>query len=290
MNPTQLVSNPKKYYLVYQTTNLINNKIYIGVHTTKNLKDGYLGSGKALTHAITKYGRENFKREILFYFDNPEEMFKKEIELVNEEFLKREDVYNLKVGGFGVFKLNELSRIKAAKSCTGQKRTEIQRKRIGDGNRGKFVSLETRLKLSQSRRKQIMKPERYIKMMETKNRKGNTKHSLKTRSKISESHKGKNKSVEHKASLSKAHKGMINIYHPETDHGLQIQQNKLQQYIELGYIRGMSKKHRDNLGKNRLGKITIHNKQLNISKQVKKEDLQTYLDLGYERGMLKRNS
>jgi hypothetical protein len=43
---------------------------------------------------------DNFKKEILFVFDNPEEMYAKEAELVNEEFLVTENTYNLKVGGF----------------------------------------------------------------------------------------------------------------------------------------------------------------------------------------------
>lgn len=91
----------KKYYLVYKTTNLVNGKIYIGKHETDNLDDGYLGSGKILRKAIEKYGEQNFKREILFECSTREEMNAKEAELVNEEFLKRDDIYNIKLGGDG---------------------------------------------------------------------------------------------------------------------------------------------------------------------------------------------
>ena len=93
----------KKHYLVYKTTNLVNGKIYIGKHETDNLDDGYLGSGNLLRRAIKKYGEENFKREILFECSTREEMNAKEAELVNEEFLKRDDVYNIKLGGNGGF-------------------------------------------------------------------------------------------------------------------------------------------------------------------------------------------
>ena len=101
----------KKYYLVYKTTNLVNGKIYIGKHETDNLDDGYLGSGNLLRRAIKKYGEENFKREILFECSTIEEMNAKEAELVNEEFLKRDDVYNIKLGGNGGFDyINETHR------------------------------------------------------------------------------------------------------------------------------------------------------------------------------------
>lgn len=36
------------HYTVYQTTNLINSKIYVGVHATEDLNDSYLGVRKDL--------------------------------------------------------------------------------------------------------------------------------------------------------------------------------------------------------------------------------------------------
>jgi hypothetical protein len=87
------------YYTVYRITNKINGKYYIGMHKTKDLDDGYMGSGKLIRRAIKKYGSDNFKKEILLVLDNEEDMKAKEAELV----VLSEETYNICDGGKGGF-------------------------------------------------------------------------------------------------------------------------------------------------------------------------------------------
>ncbi len=88
-------------FTVYKITNLINSKIYIGTHKTQNINDNYMGSGKAIIKSIKKYGIENFNKDTLFIFNNYKDMMDKETELVDSDFVKRHDTYNMKVGGKG---------------------------------------------------------------------------------------------------------------------------------------------------------------------------------------------
>lgn len=85
------------FYTIYKITNRLNNKIYIGKHQTKDLMDGYFGSGKLIKRAINKYGLSNFTKEYLHIFDNEEDMNAKEKELV----VVSEETYNLCDGGKG---------------------------------------------------------------------------------------------------------------------------------------------------------------------------------------------
>ena len=91
------------FYTIYKTINTTNQMYYIGKHQTSNINDDYFGSGKYLKHAIKKYGKEKFKREILFVFDNELEMNNKERELVTENILNDPLSYNLCQGGKGGF-------------------------------------------------------------------------------------------------------------------------------------------------------------------------------------------
>lgn len=112
----------RKFHIVYQTTNTVNGMIYVGAHSTDLLEDGYLGSGHRLTLAIEKYGIKSFSRNILHIFNTPTEMFSKEAELVNVDFLKRPDVYNIVEGGFGGYNkgttgLKHLHHLETGKRC-----------------------------------------------------------------------------------------------------------------------------------------------------------------------------
>jgi hypothetical protein len=93
------------YHLVYLTRNLINNKIYVGKHSTWNEEDGYLGSGLKLKNAIKKHGKEIFERIILHYCYDEQQMTEIEIQIVDESFVARKDTYNLCVGGNGGAKI-----------------------------------------------------------------------------------------------------------------------------------------------------------------------------------------
>jgi hypothetical protein len=95
----------KKYQLhyIYKTTNLLNGKFYIGMHSTNNINDGYIGSGERLRRGIRKYGKENFKFEILEFYPDRVSLKQREFELVNEELLNDKMCMNLCFGGGGGF-------------------------------------------------------------------------------------------------------------------------------------------------------------------------------------------
>ena len=99
----------KKFYVIYQITNNLNGKIYIGKHKTNNLDDDYFGSGKFLKRAQKKYGLENFTKTILFYLQNEDEMNLLEKMVVTKEVCDRDDVYNINTGGDGGWNYVNLS-------------------------------------------------------------------------------------------------------------------------------------------------------------------------------------
>lgn len=121
-----------KYYL-YKITNLVNERIYVGVHKTTNENDGYMGSGKILKAAIRKYGIENFKKDVLEEFDTAAAMFAREAEIVNQAFVDRPDVYNIKCGGQGGFDhINNNVALRQAKNKKARaKATETMMKLYG---------------------------------------------------------------------------------------------------------------------------------------------------------------
>ncbi len=89
------------FFMIYETTNLINGKKYRGQHKTTDLNDDYLGSGKALIPAIKKYGKENFSRTVLFLAEDEKMLNWAEALFVDEDWISLESTYNMRLGGTG---------------------------------------------------------------------------------------------------------------------------------------------------------------------------------------------
>lgn len=198
------------FYIVYTITNKINGKIYIGTHATNRLYDGYMGSGTLIRRAIKKYGVENFEKDIPYIFDNAQDMFDREAELVNEDFVARKDTYNLKTGGQGGFTLTAEQKSRRAKNSYDTQR------RLGIGVHSKESKDKSRTKL----------------VLLNKLRAG-VVHRTDTKEQMSRSHQGK-------------HDGPLNSQYgtawvSNSNETIKISLEKLDHYMQLGYVRGRKK-------------------------------------------------
>ena len=97
----KLYGTRKKYHFIYKTTNLLSGRYYIGMHSTDELNDGYLGSGTLLRRSINKHGKENHSIEILEFLNSREELAAREKQIVSLQEIAKKECMNLKVGGLG---------------------------------------------------------------------------------------------------------------------------------------------------------------------------------------------
>jgi group I intron endonuclease len=200
----------ESYGVIYKTINLINGKIYIGQTIKKeSVFKYYLGGGSFFKNALKKYGKENFKKEIICKCFSKEELDEKEIYFIKE--LKPD--YNITDGGGGIsgFTHSEETRRKISEAHKEKNISEETRKKLSELNKGKHLSEETKKKIGDSHKGEKHwnfgkhpSEETLKKMRDAK--KG--KHiSEETRRKMSESNKGKTKSEETCKKLSEANKG-----------------------------------------------------------------------------------
>lgn len=162
---------------VYITTNLINGKQYIGSHSTNNSNDGYIGSGKYFLRSVKKYGKENFKREIIEECDPSLNL------ILEEKYIKEYNTlspkgYNLSpTGGIGL---------------NGGKHSKESKQKIKDSHKGKTPWNKGKKTgpLSTEHRKKIGLASKGRIFSESRNRK------------ISYSLKGKSLSEDHKQKIS----------------------------------------------------------------------------------------
>lgn len=139
------------YGYVYKVTNIVNNKIYIGQHCSSTFDESYYGSGSYFIRALNKYGKENFKREIIEQCDDFETLNNREEYWIQYYldlgYVFGKSIYNLKktaIGGDTYTFVPEEHRaqhkMRLSKTITGRSQLEETRKKISESNRGKKKS------------------------------------------------------------------------------------------------------------------------------------------------------
>lgn len=270
------------YGYIYKTTNLIDGKIYIGQKKSpKFLGNKYLGSGRVLKQAISKYGKDNFKVELIEEIDCLEKMDEREIYWIAQyNATDREIGYNRSEGGnvnrtmvgennpFYGKHHSEESRKKMSEHNSlymlGKHHSEETKKKISDGNRGKYVSDETRKKISEhNARAQLGK-----------------KVSEETKRKISEKMKGK---------VTKA-RGRVYVTNDIQE--LRVDKELVSQYLSQGWRLGRKKFSKDacvNISKGHKGQQAWNKNLKWINKDgnkllVNENELDHYLQDGWSLG------
>jgi hypothetical protein len=219
----------KETWILYRTTNVCNSKIYVGVHQLKNTSysKNYVGSGDNIKAAIKKYGRENFIRVTLAEFSCIDDAYSAEAIVVNQEFVKRTDTYNISLGGRGGVNLTEEMKNKLRIANTGKKLSPETREKMSKSRKGKVCTKETREKMTIAQTGRLVSEE--------------------TRAKISAKTKGKVISEETKNKYRNnmmGNKRRLGTFHSEETKAKMSQTKKGKQYC-LGNI--LSEQHKKNL-------------------------------------------
>lgn len=143
-----------KIHFVYATTNIINDKKYIGDHTSDDINDSYLGSGMALKEAIKKYGKKNFQRNIIKICESKQEAFDLQKYYIEKFNSLVPNGYNISPSGGSECsdgELSESTKEKIRKKKLGVPLSEHHRNKCGNGMRGKKHTEKTKNIMSSKR-------------------------------------------------------------------------------------------------------------------------------------------
>ena len=156
------------YGYIYKTTNLINNKKYIGKKQSEKFVQEYLGSGRNIRYAIKKYGFENFEVEVLEECNSLEELNECEIKWIAFYGAnKSSEFYKIASGGDGGALISDLKNrepeaykkfIEKCKERTGEKNPNYGNgeKIKGDNNPSKRKEVRERLSKTSSGKNNAM--------------------------------------------------------------------------------------------------------------------------------------
>ena len=90
-----------KFHFIYRTICTVSGRYYVGMHSTNDIEDGYLGSGDHVTRSMRKYGRSSHIREIIKFLPDRDALKKFEKEYITEEMLADPMCMNIAPGGGG---------------------------------------------------------------------------------------------------------------------------------------------------------------------------------------------
>jgi len=258
--------------IIYKTTNLINGKIYIGLDTKNN--PNYLGSGTAIKYAIKKYGKENFKKEII------EESFALTIDEIKElevYWIKKLKSINKEVG-YNI--RNSVVYTNCGKKMT--KEVTQKRKEMMTGKRnpmyGRTHTEETKQKLRE-------------KMSGEKSPRFGKHHSDEVKNKLSEYRKGvpiSDKARKNIRSNYGKNNPMFGKHHSDESKRKCSECNKGKLPWNKGKDNIYSNETKERMSNSQIGKIWIYNTEKQESKRVIKNELDLYVKLGWKKGRLKK--
>ncbi len=295
------MSNTNKeivYYTIYQITNRLNSMIYIGCHKTKKINDSYMGSGTNIKSVIKQFGKENFTKDILFVYDNKEDMLDKEIELVNNDFISRPDTYNIILGGSNYIVSNCMT-VKDNKGNTFM--VHVTDARFLSGELISITTGKVSVKDKTGKIIQVDKTDsRFLSGELVGIRKGFITVKDKDGIFLSVS---QTDSRFINGELISIHKDKVAV-RDKNNKTFKISTNDPRYlsgelvHVGKGYKmteeqkQKMSINHRNVSGKNNsaYGRTWIYSDVLNINKFIKKEDLEKFIYLGWKPGMIKKNN
>ena len=187
---------------IYKITNTINGRIYIGQHKGTFTTE-YLGSGKIIKQAIDKYGKNNFKLEVIAFATTKPMLNGLEQKYIYEyrQVFGNGFLYNLTNGGDGWSgPRSEETKNKIILSTKGKVFSEEVKKKLSIASLGKPKSEESKKKMSVAKRPPISE--------DTKKKMGMARlgkhHSDEVKKKLSLLKLGKPFSEEHKKNLREA--------------------------------------------------------------------------------------
>lgn len=219
----------KKYHYIYKTTNSLTDKFYIGMHSTDDLSDGYIGSGKRLWYSINKHGKDNHICEILEFCSDRATLSIRESEIVNDVLINEDLCMNIVTGGNGGFEHCNSKEGIENRRWTFEKWTRLGREAFADKLKH---DPEFRERIGKQLKKlSIMGVKAYMKKYPEGVWKGKS-HSEESKRKMCKSKIG------HGSGDTNSQYGTCWIYHLELKTNKKINKEDLNSYITHGWIKG----------------------------------------------------